>query len=89
MPWSNDIFHRTRLQASLALDPRYYALRWFTTLLSREFDLPDTIRLWDSLFASQDRSEFLVFVFVTLMLGQREELLAGCLLYTSPSPRDS
>ena len=77
MPWSNDIFHRTRLQASLALDPRYYALRWFTTLLSREFDLPDTIRLWDSLFASQDRSEFLVFVFVTLMLGQREELLAG------------
>ncbi|CAM9453657.1 unnamed protein product, partial [Laminaria digitata] len=63
--------------ASLALDPRYYALRWFTTLLSREFDLPDTIRLWDSLFASQDRSEFLVFVFVTLMLGQREELLAG------------
>lgn len=66
-----------RLQANLALDPRYYALRWFTTLLSREFDLPDTIRLWDSLFASQDRSEFLVFVFVTLMLGQREELLAG------------
>ena len=59
------------------MDPRYYALRWFTTLLSREFDLPDTIRLWDSLFASHDRSEFLVFVFVTLMLGQREELLAG------------
>ncbi|CAN0021830.1 unnamed protein product [Ectocarpus sp. 8 AP-2014] len=62
---------------SLALDPRYFALRWFTTLLSREFDLPDTIRLWDSLFAAQDRSTFLVFVFVTLMLAQRETLLAG------------
>lgn len=64
-------------QAGLALDPRYFALRWFTTLLSREFDLPDTIRLWDSLFASQARSDFLVFLFVTLLLAQREELLAG------------
>lgn len=64
-------------QVNLALDPRYFALRWFTTLLSREFDLPDTIRLWDSLFAAQDRSTFLVFVFVTLLLAQRETLLAG------------
>lgn len=62
---------------SLALDPRYYALRWFTTLLCREFDLPDTIRLWDSFFASRDRSTFLVFLFVTLLLAQREALLAG------------
>ncbi|CAM9195266.1 unnamed protein product [Hapterophycus canaliculatus] len=62
---------------SLALDPRYFALRWFTTLLSREFDLPDTIRLWDSLFAAKDRSAFLVFVFVTLLMAQRETLLAG------------
>lgn len=68
---------KIQLQVSLALDPRYFALRWFTTLLSREFDLPDTIRLWDSLFAAQDRSTFLVFVFVTLMLAQRETLLAG------------
>lgn len=72
-------FHPTSLstQVNLALDPRYFALRWFTTLLSREFDLPDTIRLWDSLFAAQDRSTFLVFVFVTLLLAQREALLAG------------
>ena len=27
------------------------SLRWITTLLSREFSLPDTLRLWDSLFA--------------------------------------
>lgn len=66
-----------KLQASLALDPRYFALRWFTTLLSREFDLPDTIRLWDSLFAAQDRTTFLVFLSVTLLLAQREALLAG------------
>lgn len=62
---------------NLALDPRYFALRWFTTLLCREFDLPDTIRLWDSLFAARDRSTFLVFLFVTLLLAQRETLLEG------------
>lgn len=78
--WCHGITHSTsmnNLQVSLALDPRYFALRWFTTLLSREFDLPDTIRLWDSLFAAQDRTTFLVFVCVTLLLAQRETLLAG------------
>jgi hypothetical protein len=37
------------------LEPSYYALRWITTLLSREFNLPDTIRVWDSLFADTSR----------------------------------
>lgn len=80
MATENNLLTQTRClvaQVNLALDPRYFALRWFTTLLSREFDLPDTIRLWDSLFASQDRSSFLVFVFVTLLLAQRKTLLAG------------
>lgn len=37
------------------LEPSYYALRWITTLLSREFNLPDTIRVWDSLFSDTNR----------------------------------
>ncbi|CAM9861736.1 unnamed protein product [Discosporangium mesarthrocarpum] len=62
----------------LDLDPRYYTLRWFTTLLCREFDLPNTIRLWDSLFSeAEERSRFLVFVFVSLLLQQRCSLLRG------------
>ncbi|CAM9151203.1 unnamed protein product [Choristocarpus tenellus] len=63
---------------NLELDPRYFALRWFTTLLCREFYLPDTIRLWDSLFAvAGDRFRFLIFVFVALLMEQRVSLLSG------------
>jgi hypothetical protein len=31
--------------------PAYFAFRWLSVLLSREFNLPDLIRIWDSLFS--------------------------------------
>jgi len=61
----------------LELDPTFYALRWITTLLTREFDLPSTIRLWDSLFATPHRSDFLCCLSCAMILHQREVLLAG------------
>ena len=45
------------------LKPEFYAFRWLTLLLSQEFHLPDVLRLWDSLFADQERNlEFLHYV---------------------------
>lgn len=45
------------------LKPEFYAFRWLTLLLSQEFRLPDVIRLWDSLFADQERNfEFLLYI---------------------------
>jgi len=41
------------------IDPSFYSIRWLTTLLSREFLLPDTIRLWDSMFASTHKENFM------------------------------
>lgn len=34
------------LRVVLKLETSYYTIRWLTTLLCREFTLPDTIRLW-------------------------------------------
>lgn len=34
----------------LKLELHYYAIRWLTTLLSREFELPEVLQLWDFLF---------------------------------------
>lgn len=31
----------------------YYAFRWITVLFTQEWDLPDVIRLWDSLLAER------------------------------------
>lgn len=52
-------------------------IRWLTTLLSREFTLPDTIRLWDSMFASTHKENFLRYVCVTMVMMIRDQLLEG------------
>lgn len=62
---------------AMGIDASFYAVRWLTTLLSREFLLPDTIRLWDSMFASTHKENFLRYVCVTMVLRIREDLLKG------------
>mmetsp|Transcript_7284 Transcript_7284/g.8347 ORF Transcript_7284/g.8347 Transcript_7284/m.8347 type:complete len:554 (+) Transcript_7284:99-1760(+) len=63
--------------ANLEINPQFYALRWLTTLLSREFELPDTVRLWDSLFADKNRFNFLLYVSCAMLREQRDSLLAN------------
>jgi len=59
------------------IDPAFYSIRWLTTLLSREFFLPDTIRLWDSMFASTHKDNFMRYVCVSMVMIIRERLLKG------------
>lgn len=59
------------------IDPGFYSIRWLTTLLSREFLLPDTIRLWDSMFASTHKDNFMRYVCVCMVMVIREDLLRG------------
>lgn len=61
----------------IGIDPAFYAIRWLTTLLSREFLLPDTIRLWDSCFASTHKENFMRYVCVTMVMIIRDKLLKG------------
>ena len=64
------------------LSHSYPGMRWFTTLLAREFDMPDCLRLWDSLFAHiyQTKTlEFLVSICANIVLSQSEVLMAGAL----------
>lgn len=42
------------------LYPQYYSFRWLTLILSQEFPLPDVVRIWDSVFADENRFDFLV-----------------------------
>jgi len=44
-----------------------FALRWITTLLSREFELPDTVRLWDTLLADPRRFGLVPYVRYSLL----------------------
>jgi Rab-GTPase-TBC domain len=75
----------------LGIETSFYAIRWWTTLLSREFLMPDVIRLWDSMFASTHKDNFLRFACVTMVMKIRDSLLksdfATCLrlLHSYPS----
>jgi hypothetical protein len=61
----------------VGIETSFYAIRWWTTLLSREFLLPDIIRLWDSMFASTHKDNFLRYFCVTMVMVIREDLLKG------------
>lgn len=61
----------------VGIEVSFYAIRWWTTLLSREFLLPDTIRLWDSMFASTHKDNFLRYVCVIMVMTMRDRLLMG------------
>ncbi|XP_065218304.1 TBC1 domain family member 13 [Planococcus citri] len=65
--------HLTKLQ----LYPQYYSFRWLTLLLSQEFPLPDVLRIWDSLFADQDRFSFLIYICSAMIVLIKNQLLDG------------
>jgi len=65
---------------ALGVDPTFYTLRWITTLLSREFDLPDTLRLWDAFLSERGmraREIWLAYFCVSMIIGIRSELLVA------------
>lgn len=59
----------------IGIDGSFFCIRWLTTLLSREFMLPDTIRIWDSMYASTHKDNFLRYVCVTMVMVIRNKLL--------------
>jgi TBC1 domain family member 13 len=75
-----------RLEAHLAqlgINARFYALRWIRVWLTREFDIPDALRVWDSLLAADIRLPWLRYICVAMLIRIRSQLLgedfAGCM----------
>eukprot|EP01102_Stenamoeba_stenopodia_P013076 TRINITY_DN4189_c0_g1_i1.p1 TRINITY_DN4189_c0_g1~~TRINITY_DN4189_c0_g1_i1.p1 ORF type:complete len:403 (-),score=92.66 TRINITY_DN4189_c0_g1_i1:69-1277(-) len=62
---------------SKGMHPQFYSFRWLTLLLSQEFELPDTLRLWDSLFSDPKRFDFLFYVCCAMMINVRDKLIEG------------
>ena len=69
------------------LKPEFYAFRWLTLLLSQEFRLPDVLRLWDSLFADQERNfEFLLYIcsaMIVYVARSMQQTTSTCLCLVS------
>ncbi|XP_005992154.1 TBC1 domain family member 13 [Latimeria chalumnae] len=59
------------------IKPQFFTFRWLTLLLSQEFLLPEVIQIWDSLFADENRFDFLILVCCAMLMLIRDQLLAG------------
>ena len=59
------------------MKPQLYAIRWLTTLFSREFELKDTCRVWDSIFADPARFFFAQCIGTAMIQRLEPELLKG------------
>ncbi|KNC53880.1 RabGAP/TBC protein [Thecamonas trahens ATCC 50062] len=57
------------------IDPRFYAFRWLTLLLTQEFPFATSLRLWDALFCDGHRFAFLRHFCVAMLIAIRARLL--------------
>jgi len=64
-----------RLLQRLRVSPTFYGFRWITLLMTQEFDLPDVMRLWDSLLTDRQRFGFLTYFCAAVVLSIRDELI--------------
>ena len=62
---------------TIEIEPAFYAFRWLSLLLAKEFLLPDLMRLWDSTFAlpGAERAEWTRYVGLALLLASRQQLM--------------
>eukprot|EP00095_Tigriopus_kingsejongensis_P005856 maker-scaffold38_size502422-snap-gene-0.14 protein:Tk05856 transcript:maker-scaffold38_size502422-snap-gene-0.14-mRNA-1 annotation:"tbc1 domain family member 13" len=59
------------------IKPQYFSFRWLTLMLSQEFDLPDVLRIWDSLLTDDTRRDFLLAVGTAMVVLIRDDLLSN------------
>jgi len=57
------------------LSAEFYSFRWLTLLLSQEFELPDVMRLWDTLFSDPNRFDFVLYLCCAMAIHIRGDLL--------------
>ena len=64
-----------RVLSRLRVSPTFYGFRWITLLLTQEWDLPDVLRLWDTLLSDPKRFDFLLYFCTATVLSIRNELI--------------
>eukprot|EP00730_Choanoeca_flexa_P004176 TRINITY_DN11620_c0_g1_i1.p1 TRINITY_DN11620_c0_g1~~TRINITY_DN11620_c0_g1_i1.p1 ORF type:complete len:946 (+),score=238.42 TRINITY_DN11620_c0_g1_i1:133-2970(+) len=60
----------------LDIPPQIYGLRWVRLLLSREFSLPETLIIWDALFAEGESLVLIDYLCVALLVYIKDYVLS-------------
>lgn len=56
----------------LKIDPFFYCFRWVTLLYAQDFELFDTIRIWESIFSAKDRCLFINLFAISIILAKKK-----------------
>lgn len=53
----------------------FFAFRWYTLFLTQEFEMPDILRLWDSILSEDDKFDFLNMVCLAIIKIKKIEII--------------
>ena len=53
----------------------FYAFRWMTLLFTQDFEMPDIMRIWDSIFSDPDIFEFLYLLILSTIIIKRDKIM--------------
>lgn len=54
---------------------QYFAFRWYTLFFTQEFEMPDILRLWDSLLSEDEKFDFINMICIAIIKMKRQEIL--------------
>jgi len=54
----------------------FFAFRWYTLFLTQELELPDVLRLWDTILSEENLYDFMTFLCLAIIKLKRAELIA-------------
>jgi hypothetical protein len=57
------------------IELEYFMFRWYTLLFTQEFNMPETIRIWDSILTQNDKFEFVSYLCLAIVVINRQVLL--------------
>ena len=60
----------------LKIDFKFFALRWVLLLLSQEYSVDETQKLWDLILSARIRYSFLNYLILGLLINQKKELMS-------------
>jgi hypothetical protein len=68
----NELFEHFKV---MHVEIEYFAFRWYTLLFTQEFNMPDIIRIWDSIIIYNDKFEFLAYLCLAIVIMNRDRLI--------------
>jgi hypothetical protein len=61
----------------LGIKKEYYCYKWFILLYSQEFQLNDTLKLWDLIFSQEDKYYYVIYIGIAFLLIKKDVIIGG------------